>query len=98
MNEADSQKQDDGTEPKAFFFYIAQRIVSALDVATGAEIKAMIKAAVRSFDPAHTLVLEGHGREPDRIINDNETVSLLVGHHEKPKDFYTKPPTNFGGA
>lgn len=100
MTQADSERQDDPPgyheEPKAFFFYIAQKIISNLDVATGAQIKAMIKAAVPSFDPTHTLVLEGHGREQDRIINDNDEVSLVVGHGEKPKDFYSKPPTNFG--
>lgn len=102
MNQTDTRKQDDPNahheEPNAFFFYIAQKIVSNLEVATGAEIKAMIKAAVPSFDPTHTLVLEGHGGEQDRIINDNEKVSLVVGHGEKPKDFYSKPPTNFGEA
>jgi hypothetical protein len=95
MNQANSQGH---AEPMAFFFYVAQKIVSNLDVATGAEIKAMIKASVPSFDPTHTLVLEGHGREQDRIINDNDKVSLVVGHGEKPKDFYSKPPTNFGEA
>lgn len=99
MSQTDSGKQDEHghrEEPKAFFFYVGQKIVSKLDVATGAEIKAMIKAAVPSFDPTHILVLEGHGREEDRVINDNDKVSLVVGHGHEPKHFYSKPPTNFG--
>ena len=85
-------------ELEAFFFYIGQRIVSKLDVATGAEIKAMIKSAVPSFDPTHALVLEGHGQEEDRVISDGDKVSLVVGHGHEPKHFYSKPPTNFGEA
>lgn len=102
MSEIDTGKQGDHhghhEEPKAFFFYVGQKIVSTLDVATGTEIKAMIKTVVPSFDPTHTLVLEGHGREEDRIINDNDQVSLVVGHGQEPKHFYSKPPTNFGEA
>ena len=101
MNQTDVGKQDndrhgDHKEPKAFFFYVGQKIESKLDVASGAEIKAMIKAVVPSFDPTHTLVLEGHGREEDRVINDNDKVSLVVGDGHEPKHFYSKPPTNFG--
>jgi hypothetical protein len=102
MSQADTSRQQDHRggheELKAFFFYVGQRIVSTLDVASGAEIKAMIKAAVPSFDPTHTLVLEGHGREEDRVINDGDKVSLVVGHGDEPKHFYSKPPTNFGEA
>ena|SRR5882724_2471037 len=102
MSQADTigKQDDDGDreEPKAFFFYVAQKIVSALDVATGAEIKTIIKAAVPSFDPTHILVLEGHRGEEDRVIQDNEKVSLVVGHGHEPKHFFSKPPTNFGEA
>jgi hypothetical protein len=99
MSQTDAAKRGQNghpEEPKAFFFYIGQKIISKLDLATGAEIKAMIKAVVPSFDPTHILVLEGHGREEDRVINDNEKVSLVVDHDHIPKHFYSKPPTNFG--
>ncbi len=85
-------------EPKAYFFYVGQKIVSNREVATGAEIKAMIKAAVPTFDPTHTLILEGKGREEDRVINDHDRVSLVVGYGHEPKHFFSKPPTNFGAA
>ena len=99
MSQADTVSEDEHRhheESKTFFFYVGQRIVSKLDVATGAEIKAMIKAVVSAFDPTHILVLEGHGREEDRVIGDNDTVSLVVGHGHEPKHFFSKPPTNFG--
>ena len=81
---------------KAFFFYLTHRIVSALEVATGLQIKEMIKAVVPDFDLQHTLVLEGRGREEDRVIGDQQDVSLRVDREEPPKHFYSKPPTNFG--
>jgi len=99
VSQADIVNEDEHRhreESKAFFFYVGQKIVSKLDVATGAEIKAMIKAAVPAFDPTHILVLEGHGREEDRVIGDNDKVSLVVGHGHEPKHFFSKPPTNFG--
>jgi hypothetical protein len=82
----------------AFFFYLAEKIVSRTERATGAEIKGMIKVVVPAFDTTHTLVLEGQGNHEDRVIGDTETVSLEVGHGQGPKHFYSKPPTNFGNA
>ena len=80
----------------SFFFYQTTRIDPPTDTATGAEIKAMIKAAVPAFDTSHTLILEGHGHDPDKVIEDNQVVSLAVGHGQEPKHFFSKPPTNFG--
>jgi hypothetical protein len=81
---------------EAYFYYIAQRIESSKIVASGAEIKAMIKAVVPAFDPSHILVLEGQGQHGDRVIKDEEEVSLEVDSHEPAKHFFSKPPTNFG--
>ena len=81
---------------EAYFFFVAQRIESSREVATGAEIKTMIHAAVPTFDPSHILVLEGHGPHGDEIVKDEQKISLEVGPHEPPKHFYSKPPTNFG--
>lgn len=80
--------------PQAFFFFVAQRIELSKEVATGLEIKAMIKAEVPSFDPSHILVLEGHGPHGDEVVKDDQRISLEVGPHEAPKHFYSKPPTN----
>jgi hypothetical protein len=91
-----SNEHDDKQKQEAYFFYVAQRIESLREVATGAEIKAMIKAVVPAFDPSHILVLEGHGPHGDEVIKDDQEVSLKVGPHEPAKHFYSKPPTNFG--
>lgn len=57
---------------------------------TGQQIKAM----VANWDPAHDLVLEGHGDDPDRVIGDEEVVDLKTehGHHR----FSSVPKANFG--
>jgi hypothetical protein len=78
------------------FFSTDVRILSELQVATGAQIKAMIKAVVPSFDPQHELILEGHGHHPDKVIGDTERVSLEVGEGHPVKHFFSKPPTSFG--
>jgi len=82
---------------KHFFFYNDHRIDAPKASLTGADIKALIKQVDSTFDPTHTLVLEGHGNhQEDREIRDGDTVSLEVGHGEGPKKFFSKPPTNFG--
>jgi hypothetical protein len=78
------------------FFYTGHRILSELEVATGAQIKVMIKAVVPAFDPQHELILEGHGHHPDKVIGDAESVSLEVGEGHPVKHFFSKPPTSFG--
>jgi hypothetical protein len=75
------------------FFYKELKILSELQIATGAQIKAMIKAADPSFDLQHELILEG---DPDKVINDSEPVSLEVGKGHPVKHFFSKPPTSFG--
>ena len=86
---------------KAFFLYGASsgeiRIEVDDDTLTGAQIKAAIKAKDPSFDPTHDLVLEGQGHDADRVIADDETVNLAIGHGQGPKKFFSRPPTNFGG-
>lgn len=59
---------------------------------TGAAIKAQLPEAKRGY----ALYLEGHGQDPDQLINDNTSVSL---EKEKgPKRFFTVPPASFGCA
>jgi hypothetical protein len=55
---------------------------------TGASIK-----AIAGVDPSFGLVLEGHGRHPDKPIADNEVVEL---HADKVEDFFAVPPATFG--
>jgi hypothetical protein len=97
MTDQSSKAEQEGKDhDQDFFFFVAERINSSKDIATGIEIKEMIKVAVPAFDLTHTLVLEGHGHEQDRVINDGEKVSLEVGRENPPKHFFSKPPTNFG--
>lgn len=81
-----------------FFIYAGtgQKILSTLEVATGAQIKSMIKEVVPSFDTSQDLFLEGHGHHQDEQIGDGQPVSLEVGEGHPVKSFYGKPPTNFG--
>jgi len=55
---------------------------------TGALIKVKLPDAKRGY----ALYLEGHGNDPDTLINDDTSVSLEKGS----KHFYTVPPASFG--
>ncbi|MFA5833947.1 MAG: hypothetical protein WDA22_10780 [Bacteroidota bacterium] len=78
------------TGNKIFFFVDNKKYETEKTTLTGGEIKAMISG----FDPSYSLFLEGPGDEPDRLINDSETISLEKD--KGPKRFYTVPPANFG--
>lgn len=81
-----------------FFYYMKHKIVSPTASATGAQIKAMIKAVDSSFDLTHILIEEGQGGHEDQAINDNQTVSLEVDATHPAKHFFSKPPTTFGAG
>jgi hypothetical protein len=55
---------------------------------TGALIKIRLPETKRSY----SLYLEGHGNDPDQLVNDDTSVSLDKGT----KHFYTVPPASFG--
>ena len=79
-----------------FFFYLDRKIRSPTATATGAQIKAMIKAVDPNFSIDHTLIEEGHGGRADEVITDGQVVSLEVDAAHPAKHFFSKPPTNFG--
>jgi hypothetical protein len=81
-----------------YFLYQKHKIVSPTPSATGAQIKAMIKAVDPAFDLSHTLIEEGHGHHEDKVIPDNQSVSLEVDATHPAKHFFSKPPTNFGAG
>lgn len=56
---------------------------------------AQIKAYVPDVPTGTKLSLEGHGHDPDRIIADDEVMSLDEGHGG-PRRFTLVPPANFG--
>jgi hypothetical protein len=56
----------------------------------------IIKSKLPEPKRAYALYLEGHGKHPDELINDDTTVSF-AGEKEH-KRFYTVPPASFGCA
>lgn len=56
---------------------------------------AQIKAYVADVPPGTKLSLEGHGNDPDRIVLDDEVVSLDE-HQGGPRRFTLVPPADFG--
>ena len=81
---------------KLFFYFGDTEIQNDKANLTGAEIKALIKDKVPDFDESHNLVLEGQGKEEDRVIGDDESVSLEIGEGQGPRRFFSQPPANFG--
>jgi hypothetical protein len=76
---------------KPHIFFINQdKYESDLPSLTGAQIK----ARVPNLQPGTGLSLEGHGRDPDRLIADDEVVELDTGHG--PARFTLVPPATFG--
>lgn len=86
-------KQKDKAPPAARTFKIQvddKPVTVEEPVVTGARIKELA-----GVDPQFGLVLEGHGRDPDRQISDGETVDLREPGRES---FYTVPPATFGSG
>jgi len=77
-------------QEKYFFFVDNVKHESDLPSLTGAQIK----AKVPNWDPTYGLLLEGPGKEPDRLIADTDVVSLEKDHG--PRRFTRVPPATFG--
>src|ERR1700750_3449089 len=84
--------QGEGKPPLVTYSFFVGREKYETDqpVLTGLQIK----AKVPDWDPTHALVLEGHGDDPDRVIRDDEPVSLEKAHG--PLRFSSAPKANFG--
>lgn len=90
--------KENNTHGNQFFFFVGEKINVSQAVLTGAQIKEAISAVGKTVDPSHTLVLEGHGDDADRLIGDGESVDLSHGKEEKgPKHFHCRPNADFGG-
>lgn len=50
--------------------------------------------ALGALAPADDVVLEGKGDEPDRVLGDDEVITLTQG----PIQLFSRPPTMFGSA
>ncbi len=73
------------------YFVDGEKYESEEAYTTGAIIKSKLPEAKRGY----ALYLEGHGNEPDVLINDDTSVDLKG---KEPKRFYTVPPASFGRA
>ncbi|WP_176478458.1 multiubiquitin domain-containing protein [Mesorhizobium sp. WSM3876] len=81
-----------GGKPDSFpFFFNGQKYETDQASLTGLQIKAKISG----WDQTHDLVLEGHGQDPDKIIQDDELV-LIDTKQGGPPRFSSAPKANFG--
>lgn len=82
--------KQNGHQETYFFFVGGKKYETDQPALTGLQIK----ARVADWDSSHDLVLEGHGNDPDRIIGDDERVSL--DKDKGPLRFSSAPKANFG--
>lgn len=86
-----SEKQTDKKKEVYKFFVGTEKYETDQAQLTGAQIK----AHVADVSPGTKLSLEGHGNDPDRIILDDELVSLDE-RQGGPRRFTLVPPADFG--
>jgi len=79
-------------EHKVYIYFVdGEKYESDRAHTTGRIIKSKLPEAKRTY----ALYLEGQGKEPDQLINDDTTVSFECEGHKR---FYTVPPASFGCA
>lgn len=88
QNAGGAGKQDQ----KYFFFVNDDKFETDEEVVTGAYIKSRIV----NLPPGSGLEMEGQGNDPNKVIGDNDSVSLKIGKGQGPRRFTTVPPANFG--
>lgn len=81
-------KQEEKDNRKYHYFVDGEKYEIDEANTTGASIKVKLPEAKRGY----ALYLEGHGNDPDTLINDETSISLDKGA----KHFYTVPPASFG--
>jgi hypothetical protein len=83
--------QEHKKHPEIYEYFVnLDRYETDQEVLSGAQIKTRIP----NLEPGTQLSLEGHGKDPDRIIGDDEKVNLDTGHG--PARFTLVPPATFG--
>ncbi len=76
---------------KVYEFFVGKnRFETKEQFLTGEQIKTIAKAPLQD-----ALLLEGEGREPDKLIANDQKVDLAY-EHGGPKRFRVEPPANFG--
>lgn len=80
-------------EPKVKYFYFldGQKFESDVSSITGATVRAELSPEKRD---GYAIFLESQGRDPDRQVQDSESLSL----EKPPLRFYSVPPATFGKA
>jgi hypothetical protein len=76
---------------KFFFFVDKAKYENDSSSITGAEIR----QKVPNLDPSYSLFVEGHGNDPDKLVQDTDSFDL-ERHGQGPLMFYTVPPAAFG--
>lgn len=84
------EPHDEPKEKGYFYFVDSTRYETDQPKLTGA----MIKAKVPNCPAGYSLVLEGHGNDPDQVIADETSVSLEKD--KGPRRFFLQPPATFG--
>lgn len=72
---------------KYSYFLDGEKIDSDTSSITGANVRAKLPPEKVGY----ALYLEGHGNDPDKLVNDSDSFSL-----EKKLRFYSVPPATFG--
>ena len=84
------KKEEQAKDHKYLYFVDGDKFEVETANTTGALMKAKLPEGKRGY----ALYEEGHGNDPDTLINDETSVSLEKGA----KHFYTVPPASFGIA
>lgn len=87
-NASGPEKAEGPKQP--FYFVDGKRYESEHTTLTGLQIKTRIP----DFDTTFDLFQESKGDEPDRLVRDNDTITLSFD--KGPVRFYTVPPATFG--
>lgn len=89
---ANGQGQGEGHgKPKTYVFFVNKEKFETDQPSLSV---AQIKARVAGIEPGDKLSLEGHGDEPDRLLGDEEIISLEKDHG--PLRFTIVPSASFG--
>jgi len=90
MNPEKTEVKPDKPIEKYFYFLDGQKIETANSAVTGSILRSMLPEEKRGY----TIMMEGHGTEPDQQITDDSSITL--DKDKGPRRFYSVPPATFG--
>jgi hypothetical protein len=88
-----AKEESQKTDAKKYFFFVDNQ---KYDWPSSGISGAQVRAVVPDLSPTFQLILEGHGSEADRPINDPDSFDLERAGRG-PLKFYSAPPATFGG-